>query len=107
MKRRVAVTLNRGAMVGRRVAFVSVVAVSWVELVLRHHLSIAGDLGDDRRRGNRRAAAIAVKHAALDGEALDGERLDLPAGELCGKILQVGKRRFLRIVGRWDSSTSE
>ena len=43
----------------------------------------------------------------LDGEALDGERLDLPAGELCGKILQVGKRRFLRIVGRWDSSTSE
>ena len=43
----------------------------------------------------------------LDGEALDGERLDLPAGELSGKILQVGKRRFLRIVGRWDSSTSE
>jgi tyrosyl-tRNA synthetase len=36
----------------------------------------------------------------LDGEALDGERLDLPAGELSGKILQVGKRRFLRLVGR-------
>ena len=36
----------------------------------------------------------------LDGEALDGERLDLPAGELSGKVLQVGKRRFLRLVGR-------
>jgi len=35
----------------------------------------------------------------LDGEALDGERLDLPAGELSGKVLQVGKRRFLRVVG--------
>jgi tyrosyl-tRNA synthetase len=36
----------------------------------------------------------------LDGEALDGQRLDLPAGELSGKVLQVGKRRFLRLVGR-------
>jgi tyrosyl-tRNA synthetase len=36
----------------------------------------------------------------LDGKALDGERLDLPAGELSGKVLQVGKRRFLRLVGR-------
>jgi tyrosyl-tRNA synthetase len=35
----------------------------------------------------------------LDGEALDGARLDLPASELSGKVLQVGKRRFLRVVG--------
>ncbi|HEY6637691.1 MAG TPA: tyrosine--tRNA ligase [Solirubrobacterales bacterium] len=35
----------------------------------------------------------------LDGEALDGERLDLPAAELSGKVLQVGKRRFLRLTG--------
>jgi tyrosyl-tRNA synthetase len=35
----------------------------------------------------------------LDGETLDGARLDLPAGELAGKVLQVGKRRFLRITG--------
>jgi tyrosyl-tRNA synthetase len=35
----------------------------------------------------------------LDGEALDGERLDLPATELSGKVLQVGKRRFLRLTG--------
>jgi tyrosyl-tRNA synthetase len=39
----------------------------------------------------------------LDGEALDGERLDLPARELSGKILQVGKRRFLRLVAGGDS----
>ena len=35
----------------------------------------------------------------LDGVALDGERLDLPAAELSGKVLQVGKRRFLRLTG--------
>ena len=34
----------------------------------------------------------------LDGETLDGKRLDLPADELSGKVLQVGKRRFVRIV---------
>jgi tyrosyl-tRNA synthetase len=34
----------------------------------------------------------------LDGQALDGKRLDLPAGELSGKVLQVGKRRFLRLT---------
>ena len=34
----------------------------------------------------------------LDGEALDGGRLDLPAGDLDGKVLQVGKRRFARVV---------
>jgi tyrosyl-tRNA synthetase len=39
----------------------------------------------------------------LDGEALDPERLDLPAGELSGKVLQVGKRRFLRLTGGADS----
>jgi tyrosyl-tRNA synthetase len=35
----------------------------------------------------------------LDGEPLDGQRLDLPAAELSGKVLQVGKRRFLRLTG--------
>jgi tyrosyl-tRNA synthetase len=34
------------------------------------------------------------------GVRLDGERvseLDLPASELTGRVLQVGKRRFLRL----------
>jgi tyrosyl-tRNA synthetase len=35
----------------------------------------------------------------LDGEVLDGGRLDVPVGDLEGKVLQVGKRRFARVVG--------
>jgi tyrosyl-tRNA synthetase len=35
----------------------------------------------------------------LDGEVLDGGRLDVPSGDLEGKVLQVGKRRFARVVG--------
>jgi len=34
----------------------------------------------------------------VDGEALDGGRLDIPMGDLEGKVLQVGKRRFARVV---------
>ncbi|MBO0769249.1 MAG: tyrosine--tRNA ligase [Solirubrobacterales bacterium] len=33
----------------------------------------------------------------LDGDALGGETLDLPATELDGRVLQFGKRRFVRI----------
>lgn len=33
----------------------------------------------------------------LDGEALDGERLDRDPGDLHGRVLQVGKRRFRRL----------
>jgi tyrosyl-tRNA synthetase len=34
----------------------------------------------------------------VDGEALDGGRLDLPMADLEGKVLQVGKRRFARVI---------
>jgi tyrosyl-tRNA synthetase len=34
----------------------------------------------------------------VDGQAVDGERLDLPFAELAGKVLQVGKRRFVRVL---------
>ena len=34
----------------------------------------------------------------LDGEALPGEPLDVPADELRGKVLQLGKRRFVRVA---------
>jgi tyrosyl-tRNA synthetase len=34
----------------------------------------------------------------LDGEAVDGAILDLPASELAGRVLQVGKRRFARLA---------
>ncbi|HJS93291.1 MAG TPA: tyrosine--tRNA ligase [Solirubrobacteraceae bacterium] len=35
----------------------------------------------------------------VDGEAVDGGRLDIPMGDLEGRVLQVGKRRFARVVG--------
>jgi len=34
----------------------------------------------------------------VDGQAVDGDRLDLPIADLAGKVLQVGKRRFVRIL---------
>jgi tyrosyl-tRNA synthetase len=34
----------------------------------------------------------------VDGRALDGGRLDLPMAELDGRVLQVGRRRFARVV---------
>jgi len=35
----------------------------------------------------------------LDGEPVAATALDLDAGELSGRVLQAGKRRFLRLVG--------
>jgi tyrosyl-tRNA synthetase len=34
----------------------------------------------------------------VDGQALDGGRLDVPMAELDGRVLQVGKRRFVRVI---------
>jgi tyrosyl-tRNA synthetase len=34
----------------------------------------------------------------LDGEALPAEPLDVPADSLAGKVMQVGKRRFVRLA---------
>ncbi|MDX6617456.1 MAG: tyrosyl-tRNA synthetase [Solirubrobacterales bacterium] len=34
----------------------------------------------------------------LDGKALPGEPLDVPADTLAGKVMQVGKRRFVRLA---------
>ena len=36
----------------------------------------------------------------LDGEPLGGRALDVPAAELDGRVLQVGKRRFARLPRR-------
>jgi tyrosyl-tRNA synthetase len=43
---------------------------------------------------------IAQGGVKLDGEALAPERFDLPAGELAGRVLQVGKRRFVRLLAQ-------
>jgi tyrosyl-tRNA synthetase len=34
----------------------------------------------------------------VDGTALEGDRLDVPAAELDGRVLQLGKRRFARVT---------
>ena len=36
----------------------------------------------------------------LDGESLGAEPLDLPLERLEGRVLQVGKRRFVRLLAR-------
>ena len=36
----------------------------------------------------------------IDGEVIEDETLSLPAGSLAGKVLQVGKRRYARLVSR-------
>ena len=41
---------------------------------------------------------IAQGGVKLDGESLAPERLDVPVRELSGRVLQVGKRRFARLV---------
>jgi tyrosyl-tRNA synthetase len=41
---------------------------------------------------------IAQGGVKLDGESLPADNLDLPAGELGGRVLQVGKRRFVRLL---------
>jgi tyrosyl-tRNA synthetase len=61
---------------------------------------IAGAFEMSTSEARRLLSQGAVK---LDGQALDGERLDVPAAELSGKVLQVGKRRFLRLTGSADS----
>ncbi len=41
---------------------------------------------------------IAQGAVRLDGAPLAGDRLDLPLAELNGRVVQVGKRRFVRVV---------
>ena len=55
---------------------------------------IADAFGISRSEARRLVAQGGVK---VGGEAVDAERLDLPASELDGSVLQVGKRRFARL----------
>lgn len=56
---------------------------------------IAGAFGLSSSEGRRLIQQGGVK---LDGDPVPGGALDLDAGELEGKVLQVGKRRFARLV---------
>jgi len=55
---------------------------------------IAGVFGISSSEARRLIAQGGVK---LDGEGVDPGRLDLSAGELGRRVLQVGKRRFVRL----------
>jgi tyrosyl-tRNA synthetase len=55
---------------------------------------LAEAFGLSRSEGRRLLAQGGVK---LDGTELDDSRLDVPADELDGVVLQVGKRRFKRL----------
>jgi tyrosyl-tRNA synthetase len=56
---------------------------------------IAGAFGMSSSEARRLIAQGGVK---LDGESLAPDRLDVPVAELGGRVLQVGKRRFARLV---------
>lgn len=56
---------------------------------------IAEAFGMSRSEARRMLGQGAVK---LDGDALSGDDLDLPIDRLDGAVLQVGKRRFCRLV---------
>jgi len=58
---------------------------------------IADAFGVSRSEGRRAISQGGVK---LDGETLPADPLDCPAGTLDGRVLQLGKRRFRRLVNR-------
>jgi tyrosyl-tRNA synthetase len=56
--------------------------------LLAHAFSVSTS---EARRG------LAQGAVRLDGEPVDPGVLDLPAGDLDGRVLQMGKRRFARV----------
>jgi tyrosyl-tRNA synthetase len=56
---------------------------------------IAGAFQMSTSEARRLLAQGGVK---LDGETLEGDRLDVPLEQISGRVLQVGKRRFARLV---------
>ena len=62
--------------------------------------ALAAAFGISRSEARRLLSGGGVK---VDGEPLDGGRLDVPAGELEGRVIQLGKRRFKRLVAGADT----
>jgi tyrosyl-tRNA synthetase len=61
-----------------------------------HLPALLGDaFGVSRSEARRLLAQGGVK---LDGEPVAPERLDFPAADLAGRVLQAGKRRFVRLA---------
>ena len=62
--------------------------------------ALASAFGVSRSEARRLLAGGGVK---VDGEALDGARLDVPSSDLEGRVIQLGKRRFKRMVAAGES----
>jgi tyrosyl-tRNA synthetase len=62
--------------------------------------ALASAFGISRSEARRLLTGGGVK---VDGEALDGGRLDVPADEIAGRVIQLGKRRFKRLVAPSDT----
>jgi tyrosyl-tRNA synthetase len=60
---------------------------------------IASQFGTSTSEARRLISQGGVR---LDGEVLAADRLDVPADELSGRVLQVGRRRFVRLVDAID-----
>ena len=56
---------------------------------------IAQEFGVSTSEARRLLSQGGVK---VDGHTVDGNRLDVPLRELAGRVLQVGKRRFVRVL---------
>jgi tyrosyl-tRNA synthetase len=61
---------------------------------------LAAAFGVSRSEARRLLSGGGVK---VDGEPLDGGRLDVPRAELEDRVIQLGKRRFKRLVATADS----
>jgi tyrosyl-tRNA synthetase len=59
-------------------------------------LLMEAEFGLSRSEARRLIAQGGVR---IDGEVLGSDRLNVPVGELSGKVVQIGKRRFKRVVG--------
>ncbi|MCL4287919.1 MAG: tyrosine--tRNA ligase [Thermoleophilia bacterium] len=70
-----------------------------------HRIEIGGDVhlpalireafGVSGSEARRLLAQGAVR---IDGETVPADRLDLPSGDLAGRVIQLGRRRFVRVV---------
>ncbi len=62
------------------------------------HLPALIAAGVRRLDARRRAALLAQGGVKLDGEALRADALDCRPSAIDGRVLQLGKRRFARIL---------
>ncbi len=74
------------------------ISVARLEAADGQLVHLPGLIGDEFELSRGEARRLIEQGGVrLDGHVLEPGTLDLPAGELAGKVLQVGKRRFRRL----------